>query len=350
MPELTIFSLALVVAGAAAPTRPLPDDSLAARIAARVAETPGAVVGVAFRDLSRGDSLNLNADELFHAASTMKVPVMIELFRRVDAGALSLDQQLLVVNQFASIVDGSPYALDIGADSDSSLYAKVGARVPVSELIARMIDHSSNLATNTLIALADAPTVTRTARALGAPRIEVLRGVEDQKAFDRGLVNRTSARDLAALFAALATDRAASPASCRRMRDILLGQAYNDGIPAGLPAGTRVAHKTGDITAVNHDAGIVYPAGRGPYVLAVLTRGVARYEDAQRLIADVARLVHAHATAPRRAALTSSLHRAPTSGLDRGGGGGKLPLDGRRGPATCCAAAPPVLSAPSVPQ
>ncbi|HVE80019.1 MAG TPA: serine hydrolase [Gemmatimonadaceae bacterium] len=305
MLALPFIALALAVAPAGSAGGRVPDDSLAARIAARIAQTPGAVVGVAFRDPERRDSLYVNADELFHAASTMKLPVMIELFRRVDAGALALEQDLLLVNQFASIVDGSPYALDSREDGDSSLYAKVGTRVPLSELIARMIDHSSNLATNALIALAGPATATRTARALGAPRIEVLRGVEDQKAFDRGLVNRTSARDLAALFEALATDRAASPASCRRMRDILLGQAYNDGIPAGLPAGTRVAHKTGDITAVNHDAGIIYPAGRGPYVLAVLTRGIEKYEDAQRLIADVARLVHAHATAGAATAAAS---------------------------------------------
>src|SRR6185312_2876332 len=66
-------------------------DSLSASIGRRIAEVNGAVVGVAFHDLESGRALYLNADDSFHAASTMKVPVMIELFRRVDAGKLRLD-------------------------------------------------------------------------------------------------------------------------------------------------------------------------------------------------------------------------------------------------------------------
>src|SRR5215510_16360947 len=133
-----------------APTRG-PMDSLRASIGRRVAEVKDAVVGVAFRDLETGDTLFLNADDSFHAASTMKVPVMIELFRRVDSHALRLDQGILLTNQFGSIVDGSPYSLDPGGDSDSSAYTLTGTRVTVRELIDRMITRSSNLATNALI-------------------------------------------------------------------------------------------------------------------------------------------------------------------------------------------------------
>jgi beta-lactamase class A len=271
-------------------------DSLRARIERRIAEVPGAVVGVAYRDLGSGDSLDVGADARFHAASTMKVPVMIELFRSVDAGALRLDQPILLVNVFASIVDGSPYSLDAGDDSDSSMYARVGTRVPLGELMQRMIDRSSNLATNAVIALLDAKRVTGTARALGAREIEVRRGVEDNKAYEQGLNNTTSARDLAALMEAIEQGRAASPASCRAMRDVLLKQEFNDEIPAGLPPGTPVAHKTGNITGVLHDAAIVYPRGRPPYVLVVLTRGIPEPKVAQSLIADIARLVHERAT------------------------------------------------------
>ena len=271
-------------------------DSLRVQIEARVARVPGAIIGVAYRDLSSGDSLDVNADDRFHAASTMKVPVMIELFRRVDEGALSLDQPILLVNQFASIVDGSPYALDAGDDSDSSMYALVGSRVPLGDLMRRMIDRSSNLATNAVIALLDAKRVTATARSLGARTIEVRRGVEDDKAYEQGLNNTTTARDLAALMAAIEQHRAASPASCKAMREVLLKQEFNTEIPAGLPAGTPVAHKTGSITGVLHDAAIVYPSGRAPYVLVVLSRGIPDEKVAQSLIADIARLVHAHAT------------------------------------------------------
>jgi beta-lactamase class A len=270
------------------------NDSLSARIRERIAQVPGAVVGVAFTDLGSPDTLHMGADESFHAASTMKVPVMIELYRRIDAGALGLRQGILLINRFGSIVDGSPYGLDAGADSDSGMYRSIGQRVPVRTLIDHMITRSSNLATNALIEVVGAPSANATAHALGARNIRVLRGVEDGKAFDAGLNNTTSARDLAVLLEAIERGRAASATSCVAMRDMLLRQEFNDEIPAGLPPGTRVAHKTGFITAVLHDAAIVYPDGRAPYVLVVLTRGIRDQAVARRLIADISRLVYEH--------------------------------------------------------
>ena len=298
--------LMLTFAGSVPPVAHAPapahaPDSLATKILQRAAQVPGAVIGVAYHDLQTNDTLFLNADDSFHAASTMKLPVMIELFRRIDAGALGLDQGILLVNQFGSIVDDSPYSLDPGDDSDSSAYRLVGARVPVRDLIDRMITRSSNLATNALIALVGAKQADSTAHALGARNMRVLRGVEDDKAFRAGLNNTTTARDLADLLEAIETQRAASAASCGRMRDILLNQEFNTEIPAGLPAGTKVAHKTGWITGVLHDAAIVYPPGRRPYVLVVLTRGIKDEQAARSLIVDVSRLVYAHTMTQRLA-------------------------------------------------
>jgi beta-lactamase class A len=266
---------------------------LAAAMRARIAAVPGAAVAVYYRG-ARGDTVTIAADSVFHAASTMKLAVMIRLFRDVDAGRLSLDRAVPVTNAFTSIADGSTFATDLKDDSDSSLYARVGTAVPVRTLLALMIQRSSNLATNTLIALVGAARVDSTDRALGAPTMRVLRGVEDGPAFARGLNNTVTARDLATLLAAVATDHAASPASCRAMREVLLGQEFNTEIPAGLPAGTRVAHKTGQITGILHDAAIVYPATSAPYLLVVLTRGIPDEHVAQSLIADLSRLVYAH--------------------------------------------------------
>jgi beta-lactamase class A len=271
-------------------------DSLLERIQARIAEEPGAQVGLAYVDIASGDTLFLNADTSFHAASTMKVPVMIELFRRANTGSFRMDQGLLLVNQFASLADGSPYALDLGSDSDSTLYHRIGERVRVDTLLRLMITRSSNFATNTLITLVGADAVTRTMRSLGAQRIQVLRGVEDGKAFEKGLNNTTTARDLALILRAIQEGRAASPAATREMLGILLAQEFDKKIPAGLPPGTRVAHKTGEITAVSHDAAIVYPSGRKPYVLVVLTRGIADGSKSARLIADLSAIVYAHSS------------------------------------------------------
>ena len=293
---MILFAAALLLASAQS------RDSLVDRIQARIQMEPGAQVGLAYIDLTSGDTLFLNADTSFHAASTMKVPAMIALFRRASAGGFAMDQQLMVVNQFASIVDGSPYALDPHSDSDTTLYQRVGRRVRVDTLLRLMITRSSNLATNTLIALVGAEEVNRTMRSLGAQRMQVLRGVEDGKAFDKGLINTTTARDLATVLRAIEEGRAASPEATSEIRRLLLAQEFNEKIPAGLPAGTPVAHKTGEIAAHSHDAAIVYPPGRRPYVLVVLTRGIQDGARASKLIADISSIVYArnsaHATTP----------------------------------------------------
>lgn len=269
-------------------------DSLVEKINSRIAAEPGAQVGLAYIDLATGDTLFLNADSSFHAASTMKVPVMIELFRRAAAGSFAMDQRLMLVNQFASIVDGSAYALDSSSDSDTTLYHRIGERVAIDTLLRLMITRSSNFATNTLIELVGAENVNRTMRSLGAQRIQVRRGVEDGKAFERGLNNTTTARDMAVILRSIETGSAASAAATRAMREILLAQDFNEKIPAGVPRGVRVAHKTGEITAHSHDAAIVYPPGKRPYVLVVLTRGITDGAKASTLISDISALVYAH--------------------------------------------------------
>lgn len=290
---------ALLVLLAAAPANP---EALRGVLQERIAQVKGASVAVVYRDLGNSqDTVRLEAGRSFHAASTMKLPVMVEFFRQVDAGKLSLDQPIPLANQFASIVDGSPYSLDAKEDEDAALYERLGQTVPARELLTRMITRSSNLATNAVIALVDARRVTQTLRSLGARKMTVLRGVEDGKAYAKGLNNTATAGDLATLLVALERGKAASAASTQAMRDILLAQELNGEIPAGLPPGTPVAHKTGQITAVLHDAAIVYPPGRAPYVLVVLTSGIPDEKVARALIVDLSRRVYAHATrsAPR---------------------------------------------------
>lgn len=256
----------------------------------RIARVPGATAGVVLREVGGGAAIFVNPDSVFHAASTMKVPVMIEYFRALDSGRVAKDQAMLLGTQFKSIVDGSPYTLTPDVDSDSSVFDRVGQQVPLRWLVERMIVRSSNLATNALIELLDARRVDATARSLGATHMKVLRGVEDTKAFQQGLNNRTSARDLATLLEAIALGKAASRASCDAMLDILAAQEFNELIPAGLPPGTRVAHKTGWISGVHHDAALVYPPGRKPYVLVVLTKGITEREVANAMVADISRM------------------------------------------------------------
>ena len=290
-----MLTLLLALAAAFAPGSP--DSTFAAQVRARVQQDSTAKVAVAYWRLAGDDSLFVHDNWNFHAASTMKVPVMIQLFRMVDAGTLSLDQKITLKNEFTSIVGGGKYALDMADDSDSSLYQRVGQQVSVRDLIFLMITKSSNLATNVLISTADPNKINATMRQLGAEHIRVLRGVEDIAAYRAGLNNTVTARGLAVLMAAIAQDRAASAASCAEMRKILGAQEFKDEIPAGLPAGTLVAHTTGWVDGVVlHDAAIVYPTGGTPYVLVVLTGEIQETPHASKLIADISRLIWTHET------------------------------------------------------
>lgn len=250
-----------------------------------VAEAGGAEIAVAYRALDGTESYLREADKVFHAASTMKVAVMAELFSQAKAGTLKLTDEMIVKNEFKSVVDDSPYKLSVGDDSDAVVYQAEGKPMSLEALNFQMITVSSNFATNLLIDKLGVSNVRRTVEALGAYGLEVRRGVEDQKAFDKGIINETTARGLLTILDAIAQGRAVSKEASAKMVEVLAAQKFNDGIPAGLRAGTKVAHKTGTITKVHHDAGIVY--GSHPYVLVVLTRGIATEKESDALIARI---------------------------------------------------------------
>ncbi len=254
----------------------------------KVIAASGAEVSVALRPLDGRDEVLIDADRPFHAASTMKVPVMIELFRQAHAGALRLEDPLPVRNQFRSIVDASPYALSEGDDSDKEVYAAVGKALTLRQLCETMITSSSNFAANLLIEKLGARNIQQTVSKLGADGMHVLRGVEDQKAFDKGLNNTTTARGLLVLLDKLAHGLAVDAQADAEMVEILKRQKFNDAIPAGLPTGVPIAHKTGTITRIHHDAAIVY--ARRPYVLVVLVRGLEDQKTSSAVIAHLSRL------------------------------------------------------------
>jgi beta-lactamase class A len=256
----------------------------------------GAEVAVAFETLDGGLKWLRHPDDSLHAASTMKVGVLIELYRQAHEGQLRLDDPLVVKNQFASLVDGSPYSLNAADDDETTLYAVVGETRTLRQLSELMITVSSNFATNLLIQKLGVDHIRATMHALGADGMNIRRGVEDSKAFAKGLNNTTTARALLTLMTAIASGRAVDAESSHQMQAVLERQHSNDAIPAGLPPGTRVAHKTGEITAIKHDAAIVL-APR-PFVLVVMTRGLAKNEDASALIAELTRRLY-RASQPR---------------------------------------------------
>ena len=269
------------------PERSAPQLELQLR---QIIAASGAEVAVAYRTLDGRTEVLVDADKSFHAASTMKVPVMIELFRQARAGTLSLDDPLPIRNDFRSIVDGSPYKLSDGDDSDKDVYTVIGKTMTLGQLCDSMITVSSNFAANLLIEKLGVENIRHTVAALGAGGMQVLRGVEDQKAFDNGLNNTTTARGLMVLLERIAHGRAVDAEFDAAMIEILKRQEFNDAIPAGLPPGTPVAHKTGNITRIHHDAAIVY-APR-PYVLVLLVRGIEDQKKSAALMAELSKAIY----------------------------------------------------------
>jgi beta-lactamase class A len=256
----------------------------------RLIAASGADVAVAFRTLDGRDEFFIQPDVSFHAASTMKVPVLIELFRRARAGELSLDDRIPVINQFHSIVDGSAFTLETGDDSDAEVYKHIGGTMTYRDLAEAMITVSSNFATNLIIEHLGAKRIQQTTDALGASGMHVLRGVEDNKAFEQGLNNSTTARALLTLMDAIAHGKAVDRTASDAMIAILERQTFNSRIPAGVPPGIPVAHKTGEITKIQHDAAIVY--AKRPFVLVVLVRGLDDAKAGSALIADITRVLY----------------------------------------------------------
>jgi beta-lactamase class A len=251
-------------------------------------------IAVAFRDLETDAEYYLNADEPLHPASTMKVHVMMEVFRQANEGLFSLEERLPIINSFTSIADGSKYSLDAVDDSEQSLYTRLGETESIHELTRRMIVRSSNLATNILIEWIGARNVDDFVQALGIEGVTIRRGVEDNTAFRLGLNNSATARGLTQTMDLIARKKVVSEPASGQMIDILLGQEFNESIPALLPNFVKVAHKTGWTGPFHHDTGIVYTPDRKPYVLSLMTRGFteAQENEAHACMAILSRQIY----------------------------------------------------------
>lgn len=246
--------------------------------------------GIAFKDLQTNKTLLLNETDNFHAASTMKTPVLVELFKQAGEGRFSMNDSITIKNSFSSIVDSSEYSLDPADDSEFELYKNIGKKRTIASLAYEMIILSSNLATNMLIELVKPDSVMLTMKEMGMNDIKVLRGVEDNKAYQKGLNNTTTAYDLLLLYEQMAAEKLVS---AKEMINILLDQRLNEIIPALLPKNVKVAHKTGSITGVQHDSGIVFlPDGR-KYVLVLLSRfDPADEKKVINAMAEVSKLIY----------------------------------------------------------
>jgi beta-lactamase class A len=273
-------------------TQPQPHslDALRLRIDDIERKSGARSLAVAVYDTQTHASFRRNAERWFHAASTIKVAILVGVYASIHHGWLLPQSRVHVRNRFFGAVDGTPFRVLADRDANSEVHAAIGKMMRVSELALHMIATSSNLATNLLLDLVGLDTVQRSLDELSIDGIDIRRGVEDERAFDLGINNRVTADGLTQLLRLVAEERAFSPELSREMLEILHAQEFKNGIPARLPRAVRVAHKTGDISTVAHDAGVVYPPGRKPYVIAVLTEWSP---DAAGRSATIAEVSHA---------------------------------------------------------
>lgn len=284
-----------------------------------LSQQPQASFAVAFRDISTGVQFFINEHERFHAASTMKTPVLIETFKLISKHRLSLRDSIPIHLDFISIADSSRYILDSASDSEKDLYGLAGKKLPLQELLYKMITESSNLSTNLVMELVGAKNVMATMREMGARDIQVLRGVEDNKAFEKGLNNTTTAYDLMLLFSRIATGKAVNKTSCEAMIAMLKEQHFKEAIGGKLPADVQVASKSGWITGTCHDSGIVFlPDGRR-YVVVLLSRGVTDYKSAVDIEATVSRIIYDHMMGGTGPAQVGSDDKVRAGGADIAG-------------------------------
>jgi beta-lactamase class A len=241
----------------------------------------GKTISVAAHDLQTGGEILVNADVMMHPASTMKVPVMMEVFRQAEAGMLSLEEPLPIYNSFKSIVDGSGFSLEEADDSELTLYSRIGESETIRELNRLMIVRSSNLATNLLMERVGAARVNAFIAELGITDMTVIRGLEDKKAYRLGMNNSASARSSTHMMRLIAEGRVVSRQASGEMIQVMLGQEFNESIPALLPAEAKAAHKTGWTGEFYHDTGIVFPPGRKPFAVSIFTQGFPENDETQ---------------------------------------------------------------------
>src|SRR5918993_3945071 len=259
-----------------APRRPpVPSLRSPSELQGRYAELEGLsgarALAVAISDFETGQDFSYHGDRWFHAASTIKLAVLVGVYGAIHRGDLLHQSRVHVRNRFLSAYDGSPYRVRVDRDANAEVHREIGRTLRVAELAEHMITSSSNLATNLLLDLVGLDVLQTTLDGFGIDGVDLRRGVEDELAFENGINNRVTAHGLVGLLRLMGEERAFSPVLSRQLLDVLHGQHFKSGIPAGLPREARVAHKTGEISTIAHDAGLVYLPDRKPYALAVLT-------------------------------------------------------------------------------
>jgi beta-lactamase class A len=236
-------------------------------------------VGIAIQDVATGATSGIHSGSEMPAASTIKIPVMVEVFRQLVAGKFDLNTKLRLRR-------GDK---DWGSGDLSG--ARVGSSYTVSRLLALMIDVSDNTATNMLIRRVGRQRINATMAGYGLTHTRLRDFIRSEGPGIRWAL-RSSPADMAHLLGVMAKEQLVDEWSSREMITILRGQHHNGLLPEPLPPGTQIAHKTGTLHDTLNDVGIVYGAGEDPYVIAVMTTDLPTLESGRRFIRGVSKMAY----------------------------------------------------------
>ncbi len=229
-------------------------------------------------DLSSGLVAGYNANESMPAASTIKVAVMVEVFKKLEEGAFTLNDRIQL------------HASDRDDGSGDLAFAPVGASYTVSDLLSRMIDVSDNTAANMLIRLVGRRNINRTMYELGLHHTWLANSIHTEDWAVRDQL-RSSPADMVHLLRLMAERKLIDAWSSNQMIDILEADQINSLVPAALPSDIPIAHKTGSFSDTLDDVGIVYAAGM-PYVVAVMTTALPSQGAGTNFIHELSRIAY----------------------------------------------------------
>ena len=253
-------------------------DEVVGRLEDRVEGYDG-VAGVYVRDLDGGYGYGVRADETFFSASIIKVPVMVAVYRKVEQGDLSFDQEVELKEE------------DWAAGAGWLQWEEAGTKQTVGDLLLLMMTQSDNVATNALTRMVGGREhVNDVAESLGAEDTLLYQKVSSERGAVPGIDNRTTPRDMATMLQKIADNEAASEKSCGYMIELMKTNELDWWLDAGLPENVYAANKAGWLYQVYGDVGIVEHDGRR-YAVAILSKhGSATVDEGAVLIEDLSRI------------------------------------------------------------
>lgn len=260
------------------PVRQVNYRELMQELEKRAAGFPGEA-GILVRDIKSHETIGINSSKLFPSASLVKLPIMAAVFEAQEEGKLKLTDKLPVLRRHKV------------RSSSNLYYVRSGTKIPVKNLIERMITESDNTATNVLVDALGFGYLNQKFIEFGLKNTDLRRGIMDLEWRRAGIENYTTAEDMAIILEKIYKGRMVSKEASAEMMAVLKRQKVNDRIPRGLPGGMIIAHKTGLLRDTVSDVGVVFTP-QGDFIICVLTADIRSFRSAKSFIGAIAQCAY----------------------------------------------------------